>query len=244
MSGALTDRAARPSLLRLGRVEARKMVDTRAAMWLVALTALAALAAVAVGAFFEDADRDFGELFVDAMLAASVLMPVIPILLVTGEWSQRAALGTFTLVPGRDRVMAAKLLALLALLFAFTALCLLLAALGAAAAGNGFDFSVADGAQALLYQLLNLLFGFGLAAVTMSTPAAIVLFYVSQILIAAVAAISTGVEDIVAWIDPAAWSTLTDSPAADWDKIATTTLAWVLVPLALGLIRLRRRDVS
>ena len=31
---ATTDRSERPSLLRLGRVEARKMVDTRAAMWL------------------------------------------------------------------------------------------------------------------------------------------------------------------------------------------------------------------
>ncbi|HET6830466.1 MAG TPA: hypothetical protein VFH44_03850 [Solirubrobacterales bacterium] len=244
MSGALTDRAERPSLLRLGRVEARKMVDTRAAMWLLILTALSALAAVVVGAFFEDANRDFGELFVDAMLAASVLMPIVPILLVTGEWSQRAALGTFTLVPARDRVMAAKLLALLALLIAFTVICLALSALAAAIGGDGLDISTADAAQAVLFDLLALLFGFGLAAILMNSPAAIVLNFVAPIVVAGIAAISTGIEEAVAWVDPSTWSTLTDANHPDWDKIATTTLAWVVVPIALGLARLRRRDVS
>jgi hypothetical protein len=241
---AITDRSGRPSLLRLGRVEARKMVDTRAAMWLLILTVLSAVAAVVVGAFFEDADRDFGELFVDAMLAASVLMPIVPILLVTGEWSQRTALETFALVPVRDRVMAAKLAAVIALLVAFTALCLAMAALGAAAGGNGLGFAAADGGQAVLYVLLSLLFGFGLAAVIMSSAAAIVLYFVVQILIAAIAAISSTVDSVVGWIDPDAWTSLTDSPAPEWDRIATAAIAWILIPLALGLLRLRRRDVS
>ncbi|MCL4287167.1 MAG: ABC transporter permease [Thermoleophilia bacterium] len=241
---ATTDRSVRPPLLRLGAVEARKMVDTRAAMWLLILTALSAVAAVVVGAFVDDGNRDFGELFVDAMLAASVLMPIVPILLVTGEWSQRTALETFTLVPVRERVMAAKLVAVVALLVAFTALCLGLAALAVAAGGDGLGFDAAEGGQAVLYVLLSLLFGFGLAAAIMSSAAAIVLYFAVQILIAAIAAISSGIESVVGWIDPDAWTSLTDSPAPEWDRIATAAIAWVLVPLALGLIRLRRRDVS
>jgi hypothetical protein len=241
---AITERSQRPSPARLCTVEARKMVDTRAAMWLLILTALSALAAVVVGAFFEDAGRDFGELFVDAMLAASVLMPIVAILLVTGEWSQRTALETFTLVPVRERVMAGKLLAVLVLLVAFTALCLALAALGAAAGGDGLGFSAADGGQAVLYVLLSLLFGFGLAAVIMSSAAAIVLYFVLQIVIAAIAAISADVESIVGWIDPDAWTTLTETATPEWDRIATATIAWVVLPIALGLVRLRRRDVS
>jgi hypothetical protein len=241
---ATTDRSERPSLFRLGRVEARKMVDTRAAMWLLILTVLSAVAAVVVGAFVEDADRNFGELFVDAMLAVSVLMPIVPILLVTGEWSQRTALETFTLVPVRDRVMAAKLFAVIVLLVAFTVLCLALAALGGAVGGDGFGFAAADGGQAVLYVLLNLLFGFGLAAVIMSSAAAIVLYFVIQIVIAAVAAISSGVESVVRWIDPDAWTSLTEAATPDWDRIATAALAWVVVPIVLGLVRLRRRDVS
>ena len=38
-------------------------------------------------------------------------MPVVGILLVTSEWSQRTAMITFTLVPHRSRVLVAKLLA-------------------------------------------------------------------------------------------------------------------------------------
>ncbi len=44
MSGAaLTARSERISLLRLGYVEGRKMLDTRAGLWLVALTILSAV---------------------------------------------------------------------------------------------------------------------------------------------------------------------------------------------------------
>lgn len=242
--GSISDRSERPSLVRLGRVEARKMVDTRAAMWLLILTALSAVGSILVNVLGGGPNqRDLGELFADAMVAAAILMPIVPILLVTGEWSQRTALTTFTLVPARQRVMAAKLLALLALLAAFTVLCLALAALGAAI-GGGFEISAADAAQAVLADLLALLFGFGLAAILMSSPAAIVLNFAAPILVAAIAAISTDVESAVAWVDPYSWSTLNDARPPDWDKIATTTLIWVVVPIVLGLIRLRRRDVS
>lgn len=243
--GSITDRSERPSLVRLGRVEARKMVDTRAAMWLLILTALSAVGSIVVNVLGAGPNqRDLGELFTDAMIAAAILMPIVPILLVTGEWSQRTALTTFTLVPARQRVMAAKLLALLALLAAFTVLCLALAALGAAIGGGGFEIPTAEAAQAVLAGLLALLFGFGLAAILMSSPAAIVLNFAAPILVAAIAAISTDVESAVAWVDPYSWSTLNDARHPDWDEIATTTLVWVVVPIVLGLVRLRRRDVS
>ena len=40
-----------------------------------------------------------------------ILLPIIGILLVSSEWSQRTALITFTLVPKRMRVMSAKIAA-------------------------------------------------------------------------------------------------------------------------------------
>ena len=40
-----------------------------------------------------------------------MLLPIVGILLVSSEWSQRTALITFTLVPQRMRVMSAKLAA-------------------------------------------------------------------------------------------------------------------------------------
>ncbi len=243
-AATLTARSERPSLLRLGRVEARKMADTRSGMWLIGLTALAAFASVLVAVIFDDDARDFGQMFVDAMLAASVLMPIIPILLVTGEWSQRTALGTFALTPVRERVMAAKMLALLALLVAFSVFCLAMAALGGAVAGTGLGFDGDAAARVLLYEALNLLFGFGLAAILMNSPAAIVLNFIVPIIVAAVAAISAGVESVVAWVDPSVWANLADATTSDWDKIATSAAAWVVLPIALGLVRLRGRDVS
>ena len=38
----------------------------------------------------------------------TVILPIIAILSVTGEWSQRSGLTTFTLVPHRGRVIPAK----------------------------------------------------------------------------------------------------------------------------------------
>ena len=40
----------------------------------------------------------------------SLILPVLGILLVTSEWSQRTGLTTFALVPQRERVIVAKLI--------------------------------------------------------------------------------------------------------------------------------------
>ena len=54
----------------------------------------------------------------------TVVLPIIAILSITGEWSQRTGLTTFTLVPHRNRVIAAKAVssvavAIASMLFAF-----------------------------------------------------------------------------------------------------------------------------
>ena len=66
----------------------------------------------------------FGVFFERTVGTAGVLIPVLGILAVTSEWSQRTALTTFALVPRRERVIAAKLLAGLALALASVAVCL------------------------------------------------------------------------------------------------------------------------
>lgn len=42
-----------------------------------------------------------------------MILPIIAILAVTGEWSQRSGLTTFTLMPSRERVIGAKAIATL-----------------------------------------------------------------------------------------------------------------------------------
>ena len=77
------------------------------------------------------ADRRFENLFMFTLLPTAVLLPVLGILLVTSEWSQRTALTTFTLVPQRERIAVAKLAAGVA----FSVLSLLVS-LAASAIGN------------------------------------------------------------------------------------------------------------
>ena len=49
--------------------------------------------------------------FLGTLLPIGILLPVLGILTVTSEWSQRTALTTFALVPARSRVVGAKLAA-------------------------------------------------------------------------------------------------------------------------------------
>ena len=91
----------RPGLGRLTLVELRKMTDTRAGFWLLLTTALLTVAVVVIaGLAMEEQDRIAEELRRDRdACRCSLLGPIVGILLVTSEWSQRTALITFALVP-------------------------------------------------------------------------------------------------------------------------------------------------
>ena len=56
----------------------------------------------------KQSDRTFLNFMGATATPQGFLLPVLGILLVTSEWTQRTALVTFTLVPVRGRVMAAK----------------------------------------------------------------------------------------------------------------------------------------
>jgi ABC-2 type transport system permease protein len=58
-----------------------------------------------------DAARTFGSYLSLTQIPVGVLLPVLGVLLVTSEWSQRTAMTTFALVPRRFRVLTAKPLA-------------------------------------------------------------------------------------------------------------------------------------
>jgi hypothetical protein len=101
-----------PTFPRLTLVELRKMVDTRAGFWLQVIVAGLTLIVVTLFCIFGETDElIFRDMFALAVFPASLLLPIVGILLVTSEWTQRTALITFTLVPKRMRVMSAKLAA-------------------------------------------------------------------------------------------------------------------------------------
>jgi hypothetical protein len=99
----------RVPLSRLTRVELRKMFNTRSGFWLLASIVIASLlAAVAVILFAPDGQLTYSTYIKAIRLPIAVILPIIAILSVTSEWSQRTGLTTFTLVPHRRRILAAK----------------------------------------------------------------------------------------------------------------------------------------
>ena len=56
----------------------------------------------------QDQEATFGSFGAGANIPMVILLPVLGVMSVTGEWTQRTAMVTFALVPSRGRVVAAK----------------------------------------------------------------------------------------------------------------------------------------
>ena len=236
----------RPPLSRLSLVELRKTVDTRAGFWLLAVVGLIAVGIViAMLAAGDASDKHLAPLFSAAVGVTGVLLPIVGILAVTGEWSQRTALTTFTLVPERWRVMVAKVLAGFALGLLATVACLLAAVVGNVVAGGDWSFSLSALGSGALYSMIVMLGGFALGLLFLSSPLAIVMYFVLPI----VFGILTELIDAIPadWLETGrTYEPLIDNAmaAGDWARLATSCALWIGLPLLLGALRLRRAEVK
>ena len=177
-----------------------------------------------------------------------MLLPVVSILTLTSEWSQRTVLATFTQEPRRARVIQAKVgvsLILAALGTAFAALVTTAAVLLAELSGRHIDADMTTSKVIgfTLFVLLNVLMGVAFGALLHNTAAAVVLFFA---LPAAFTAASTALRSIGQWIDPS--RTFGWVLQADWTghlpQVLTATTIWLTAPLAAGLIRTIHREIK
>jgi ABC-2 type transport system permease protein len=234
---------------RLVRVEWAKATDTRAARWLLALVALSTaammLAPILAPTRF---DQTYASYLKVAAVALSILLPVVAILMLTGEWSQRSVFTTFTQEPRRIRVVNAKLAAslVLGLLAAVFGGVVTVAGLGlATASGRAVEADLTAGAITgyLLFVLLNVLAGVALGALLQSSATAIAASFALPAAFALLGAASTLVSD---WIDMSTtfnW-VLENEWGGHVPQISVAVLFWVAVPLAAGVVRTIRRDVT
>ena len=252
---ALPDAAVndpRPSLARLTTIELRKMFDTRSGFWLPIAVGLAAIATVLITVLSgPDVNHTFAHVFGNAVIPTAILLPLIGVLLVTGEFSQRTALTTFTLVPSRARVMVAKLGASVVCSFVALVFCLVVAA-GATAVhpSTGVDawslhFVLIP--QSLLYLATAMITGvaFG-AALLVSAPAIVIYLLLPTVWSVLTNAIS-GLNGIANWLE--AGQTLDPLTrhalgATDWLQAGATLAVWMVLPLAIGWRRVMTRDVG
>jgi ABC-type transport system involved in multi-copper enzyme maturation permease subunit len=236
---------------RLTAVELRKMVDTRAGFWLqLAVVALTVIVVGAIDIWGHAADQTLAQMLSAALAPASVLLPVVGILLVSSEWSQRTAPITFALVPQRGRILAAKIAASVVLSIVAFAFCLAVAAVGTAIAAPGLDdtWSLSAGllGQSALSLATGMITGIAFGAALLSSAPAIVLSFVLPLGWAAVGSIHA-LEPAARWLDGTrSLSPLTEHllSGTEWARAGTTLAVWMVLPLVIGLWRILRDEVA
>ena len=248
----------RMPLSRVVGVELRKMFDTRAGFWLVASIGITGLlATVATVLFAPDADLTYDTFATAVGFPMTVILPMISLLSITGEWSQRTGLTTFTLVPDRRRVMLAKTISAVTVAVASMLFALVLGALGnlvgSTIAGTPlvWDVPLAQGATIILGNLIGLLTGTMLGMVIRNSAGALVAYFCYSLLLPTLAdllaASQNWFRDLQPWVDlnHAQSALFVGSLSGEqWANLAVTAATWVLLPSAAGLRLVMRSEVK
>lgn len=187
-------------------------------------------------------------------LALKFILPVIGIMAVTSEWSQRTGLVTFALEPRRLRVGLAKWLAALvlgAVVIAFAvAFAALMTVLLSTFTGHDADWSFgAD--KVAWFALVFLIFvsmGVAFGLLIQNTPAAICAFLFIPIAFSILTSLPA-IRTVGEWADPnqSLFYLIgddADRPANLVGKVLVSLGLWLALPMVLGLIRLQRREVK
>ena len=262
-SSPVTQRAPRPvpepvPFSRLVSVELRKCFDTRAGFWLMASIGIAALLATgAVLLWAPDSELTYSTFATAIGFPMTVILPMVAVLSVTSEWSQRSGLTTFTLVPNRARVIGAKAAVTIGIAVASTVLAFAIGAVGtvvgSAIAGVDlvWDMTPGDIANIGLAQTLGMLIGFMLAAVIRHSAGAIVAYFVYSFVLSGLTELLAQTQqwfsDLRPWVDVNyAQAALFNGSltSAQWAHLAVTTVVWLVIPLAVGIRVLMRSEVK
>jgi hypothetical protein len=243
---------------RLVGVEQRKSFDTRSGRWLLASLGLAAL--LTTGAIIAWAPADqltYSEFTLAIGVPMTIILPIIAVLSVTSEWSQRSGLATFTLVPHRGRVLLAKAVAAVLVTVPATA-----AAFGVGALGNlagsalagvdpVWDQAWVDVGHFALGQTLLLLTGFVLGALIRNSSGAIVAYmlygFVTPGLLAFLAFNQQWFADARPWVDAKynQDALLRGVLTGDgWSHLAATSALWLIVPMVFAVMVVLRSEVK
>ena len=247
-----TGKDHRPGMARLTAVELRKMVNTRSGFWVpIAVTALTALVSIIASSNHGGDHGTFRHVLHAASFPGAYLLPVMGVLLVCSEWSQRTTLTTFTLVPSRWRVLGAKLGASLIVSTIALVICVLFAVLAASlfghAPGGTGSLPLTIILQAWLFLAGGMVMGMAFGAAILVSAPAIVGYLLLPV-------VWNGLASNISWLQtPARWldsgSTLgplteQNLTGTQWAHAAATFALWIGVPLVIGLSRIGRGDLD
>jgi hypothetical protein len=239
-------------------VELRKSFDTRSGFWLLASIAITAvLATGAVLLWAPDSELTYDTFAAAIGFPMSVLLPVVAILSVTSEWSQRSGLTTFTLVPHRHRVVLAKAIVAVSIGVVSMLVAMAIGAVGnvagSAIAGvdTVWDDSLLHLAHIVLANTLGLLVGFMLGVLIRNSAGAIVAYFVYAFVLPTLAMLLAGGQqwfrDLQPWVDfNFAQTALFEGSLTgeQWANLGVTSVIWLIVPLAVGVWMVLRSEVK
>ncbi len=245
-------------LSRVVRVELRKMFDTRSGFWLIASIAITALIATfATVAFAPDEYLTYYNFAKAVGYPITVILPMVALLSITSEWSQRSGLTTFTYVPSRRRVVWAKTLssvivAVASMVFAF-AIGAVGNVVGSTIAGTPtvWDLSVGQALTIVLGNLVSLSIGTMLGMLLRSSAGGLVMYFVVVLLVPNLLGLLAETQNWFKQLQP--WVDLTYAQSflfegmhtgAQWAHVATTVGLWIVLPGLFGLRRVMRSEVK
>ncbi|WP_270886084.1 ABC transporter permease [Pedococcus sp. 5OH_020] len=245
-------------LSRIVGVELRKMFDTRSGFWLMAsIVITSVLATAAIIVFAPDDQLTFDNFAAAIGAPMTVILPMIGILAVTSEWSQRSGLTTFTLVPHRGRVLGAKLLAAITVgvvaMFIALGVGTLGTLVGSAIAGVDpvWNVSAMHFTLIVLGSVLGMLFGFMLGLVIRNSAGAIVTYFVYTLVLPPLLGLLAANQRWFADLQPSVDYNFAQRPLFDgnvssqqWQHLAVAGALWFLLPMAVGLRIVRRAEVK
>ena len=188
----------------------------------------------------------------------TILLPVLGIMSVTSEWSQRTAMVTFTLEPSRSRFLAAKFVSTL-----IVALVAVVVGLALTILANGLYSAFSDNVvtwelgpfRIFCYFLLHVFAmstGFAFGALFLNTAVAIVVYFVYAL--HHLQPVRGGC--IPPRLVPRTSGRGSTSPYAqnpiieadvsgkEWAQLAVSGLIWLGLPLAIGVWRVLRAEVK
>lgn len=234
------------------------MFDTRSGFWLMASIVIAAVLATGAVLIFAPDDEIRYSTFAAAIgFPMSVILPMIAILSVTSEWSQRSGLTTFTLVPHRSRIVLAKALATISVAVASMVLAMAIGVLGNVAGSaitgvdTNWDSSISDLLYIVLGNVLGMLVGFMLGVVIRNSPAAIVGYFVFSLVLPTLSSILAAnadwFRDLQPWVDFNYAQTALfggDLTGEQWANLGVTSIAWLIFPLTVGVWAVLRSEVK
>jgi ABC-2 type transport system permease protein len=182
---------------------------------------------------------------------AAFLLPVVGVLLICSEWSQRTTLTTFTLVPSRWRVIGAKLGAATTAATIASGVCLVLTVVCATALGHhpggAGTLSWQVIAQSWLFLASGMVMGLAFGAAILVSAPAIVAYLLLPTVWDAVSTNIRALSGVATWLNPS--ESLTPftqhaMSATEWAHALATFGVWIGIPIVIGAIRIGRGDID